>query len=773
MAMEQSRTQPINHFTFLTNGRRVATLTVEQTAIKDVRNKLSAMFAVARGDNSVVLEWDTNPSDDLVAHVKKRVPYDRNGPPDASYGQDYASLWEPNEHGDNHGIAELPRELARYWPKHTVWDGFHLRWIKILGKGGFGYATLWEASFEDGTTKKVVIKIPNPGASGDIADELAWHEKYFGASHTVQALNLNHFVMHKRNSGATDGRPRISGPTFHAPTLNAMTLEYAEHGNLFDLLAKGSYLGAVYSNKMLWMLWECLVRGVASVSRQNSLMRENLEPGALFGVDQLLDYVEQGSDYWALELLDGAPDSHNVLFDLEEQNVLVGADERHRGNPILKLHDFGGSYCHDMLEQWKTWRFRHYLCARGPPKMNRRLPEQASKDWDDYDCLNSPSAANFWGPNLDRGSQVAGRYGTWSNIFLIGSLMESVIADRWITHPFTTVSYTNIEGDKAGQTYGHRLMRNDCSSVEPQLRDVVMRCQYEKPADRPTITQLVEECLKRRKKGFPEEEDEHTKQFWATFWKPPGEGDEAGYELGGAPGPAPAAAPAPAQAPGGSQTSRGDRGKGRAVDDLPIDYEKEPAPAKSAKEHVPGSSQGNWSRVKGLVASLARDGSDQKGQQEEQAGPSRPGNAAKDAAAHDSGDESDDSIILGRIGRRRMGQGPRPASKAARSGGPQGDGVRKSTSSRTQRRRQLRHRLQQQLGSASGAGKSLAMLNLSSRASRLQKSLDRERSSNAAAAAGSPASARTGQGGFAPMVRSDEGPERDRTAPARRGGRSA
>ncbi|UNI23653.1 hypothetical protein JDV02_009460 [Purpureocillium takamizusanense] len=331
--------QPFEHFRFHTNGRFMnILLTPDQEYIKSIRNKFATQFALVRGDNQVTLEYDPQPADSLVQHVNRRRILRADLAPDTEYTEAYGHFWHPDKNGDNHGVTGLPPDLAYAWPRLKAWDGFHLSWVKILGAGGFGYATLWEAVFEDGSSTLVVIKMPKPGSADaeSIQDELAWHKKYDGALHTVQAVDLNEIVRAKRMAPGGSQLARIRGPTFSPRFLNVMVLEYADHGNLYDMLAKLSYTQARLSNKVLWQLWDCLVRGVASVSRQRGILERELKGNEQYGLDQVLAHLEAGGDKSVYDFLEEVFDSHNVHFDLEEQNVLVGSDPSHYGSPVLK-----------------------------------------------------------------------------------------------------------------------------------------------------------------------------------------------------------------------------------------------------------------------------------------------------------------------------------------------------------------------------------------------------------------------------------------------------
>lgn len=258
MSSRSARTH--KHLRFLTRGagpRGVAKLTAKQTRLKDLRNKLAARHALMRGETRVTLLWDDKPSISLINYVRERVAYDDDAGPQFSFGPGYGHFWNPRRGMVTEAVPDLlPRQLARKWPGETTWDGFRLRMRKILGQGGFGVASLWEAVFEDGKKRRVVLKMPLPGR-GEIQDELSWHERYFGASHVVQAIDLNRIVERKRAVAGSASRERIRGERFCCQRLNVLVLEYVKYGTFFDLMARASYYRTNFNNKVLWQIWDC------------------------------------------------------------------------------------------------------------------------------------------------------------------------------------------------------------------------------------------------------------------------------------------------------------------------------------------------------------------------------------------------------------------------------------------------------------------------------------------------------------------------------------
>ncbi|UKZ90323.1 uncharacterized protein TrAFT101_005345 [Trichoderma asperellum] len=372
-------------------------------------------------------------------------------------------------------------------------------------------ATLWNAIFDDQSSMKVVIKIPIR-ANGTFEGELDWHLRYRGASHITQSLDLQEIadnVRRRINRGHIINR----GVRFYQKDLDILVLEYAEHGCLFDIMSKASYFGVRFSNKVLWEIWECLVKGVVSVA----LQPESVKRWSPNSLDMVLNSLDNPQNINELLRLSTLIDSHDVHFDLEEQNILIAEDGHHSHHPILKFHDFG-HYSHKMRECWDRWDHYDYWKARRCPKNNRTPPETISEDWDKVDLSSPGSVLQYTGDTFGpEKNEVAGRYGTWTNVFTIGKIMESVITQSWSAHPMTTMIYEAGDERCLGESYAWRLSKPEYSYIEPELLDQIAQCQFEKPQDRPQLSYLLRNVCERKHHGF-KESDGDTRSFWDAFW---------------------------------------------------------------------------------------------------------------------------------------------------------------------------------------------------------------------------------------------------------------
>ncbi|KAL9480448.1 hypothetical protein ACSS6W_005234 [Trichoderma asperelloides] len=377
------------------------------------KNFLAIQSALIRGDRDVTLD---NTSRILPEDCDELgLPYDSpDMPQDQSFECPFA-----DDYSESHSNDTDQPSLVGDHIELLNWDGFRLEWVKVLGQGGFGIATLWNAIFDDQSSMKVVIKIPIRANGTFEGEELDWHLRYGGASHITQSLNLQEIADNVRRR-IDRGHMINRGVRFDQKDLDILVLEYAEHGCLFDIMSKASYFGVRFSNKVLWEIWECF---------------------------------------------------------------LVAEDGHHSHHPILK--------------------------------------ETISKDWDKVDLSSPGSVLQYTGDTFGpEKNEVAGRYGTWTNVFTIGKIinkMESVITQSWSAHPMTTMIYEAGDERCLGESYAWRLSKPEYSYIEPELLDQIAQCQFEKPQDRPQLSYLLRTVCERKHRGF-EECDDDTRSFWDAFW---------------------------------------------------------------------------------------------------------------------------------------------------------------------------------------------------------------------------------------------------------------
>lgn len=98
--------------------------------------------------------------------------------------------------------------------------------------------------------------------------------------------------------------------------------------------------------------------------------------------------------------------------------------------------------------------------------------------------------------------------------------MQSIITHLSCTHPCNCKPCVSLDGKKIANSYGWRL--HDpiyAERSEMEIRNEIIQCMNEKPADRPDLISLLMAIARRKKKGF-DETDEEIRDFWEGFWGP-------------------------------------------------------------------------------------------------------------------------------------------------------------------------------------------------------------------------------------------------------------
>jgi hypothetical protein len=120
----------------------------------------------------------------------------------------------------------------------------------------------------------------------------------------------------------------------------------------------------------------------------------------------------------------------------------------------IQLHDFGPTWSKQMREKWEKWPQEHYWAMRGPVKPRKHLPvgffntcpapsplhancvqEQHAKEWDNIELPDTLGAERFTSEEFgttDK-SKVAGRYGSWTNVFIIGRTVSLIYLARTVS----------------------------------------------------------------------------------------------------------------------------------------------------------------------------------------------------------------------------------------------------------------------------------------------------------------------------------------------------
>ncbi|KAK7423946.1 hypothetical protein QQX98_000818 [Neonectria punicea] len=480
----------------------------DENDLQSIRNFHAVQSALLRGDKVVTLHNTTNISNRVTTSLEREYSSDHD------HTQPYE--WEYRRVGSNDPKDHISEDQVKYTFADEKFQGFKLKFLKLLGAGGYGAAALWKAHFEGGITKNIVIKVPVVD-DFDAKEERDWHQRYGGSRHTVQPFDLAKFAETARDKFLSNN-PEVplsyeDGSIFDQSSWNALFIEHMNRGDLIDLLRK--VCPRRFPDRVLWGMWECLVKGAAAVAFQPTFTKKN----QIF--EQEMERAEAENRLGAfLKNLEEEEFTHDVHLDLDESNILIGDDDMHPNQPVFKFHDFGG-FSYKMDEEWKTHNEEWYWTRRTPAKPRRMTPEQVHEDWDELSTNVPPEegVGRFVGDDLTQGNRIAGRFGVWTNIFSIAKTMEAIMTHMYIAHPFSTRSYTTIDGKTKALTYGWRLNKPDYEDIDPLLREVVCRCLFEQPIDRPYIVSLLRTIEIRKQHAF-KETAEDVKKFWQYYYAP-------------------------------------------------------------------------------------------------------------------------------------------------------------------------------------------------------------------------------------------------------------
>ncbi|WZH39375.1 hypothetical protein QYS62_000292 [Fusarium acuminatum] len=474
------------------------------------RNKLAIQSAIIRGDTSVTLyNWDGIPMQiwpDIQGHLSEidRVEIQ------------HFDIFGPSGPKDPHGLlANDVQDTVEY----ETWAGLDFRFDKILAQGGHGFVSLWDVTFDDRSSRKVVIK---KGVSSCFSaeSEMEFHLRYNRAEHTTQVVDLHREAQkiqaEMRKADPLARRQFSRGAEWNAKKLNCAVFEYAPYGDVYRFMENVREKKAQFTNQVLWGIWECFVMGMATIAYTPSLTHLKLSFEQEFerarSQDKLWDFLNHIEQSWRIE--------HDVHLDMEALNVLVGTCLSHTAQPVFKIHDLG-AWSFSMSTLWKKMKERDVWRMRGPVKLHGLTPEQMSREWDDIPLRmkGEDVQQNFAGEDFKKGSICAGRFGMWTNIFLIARVMESIMTGVFARYPFQCGPHMNRHGRAATQTYGWQLMDPEYSHIDEELRGIICRCLNERPQDRPTVVQLIRDVERRKAKGFSQPE-EAVKKWWTDLLHP-------------------------------------------------------------------------------------------------------------------------------------------------------------------------------------------------------------------------------------------------------------
>ncbi|KAK4184698.1 hypothetical protein QBC35DRAFT_539458 [Podospora australis] len=444
-------------------------------------------------------------------------------------------------------------------------ERYTLNFRKVLGWGGFGIATLYSLEDQDGNfLKDVVVKYTMPGTHENFYAEKEAHDVFARARNITQVVWFNKpqtdptpapsssargarvgsaelpglaaSIWGPNASRADAGlRPALfgggrvasapvvlpaGGPGIKVQTdaamdadIYTMVLEVMQRGSLESWVCRMAASGQRFSNKVMWLVFDCLFQGVVAMAWPPS-HRDNkkyVETGGKFGPMEEEQIPTSDDDQWFTD------DWTN--FDLDPSNILVGDfhqgyDFAHTLIPIIKIADLGLARASRSLG----------IPEEGKVYTNHLVPEQFHEEWEHLtSCLPDLE------PDPALKPQIAGQFGWKTNLYGIAMIMWNMITllknpDRpWPYYEMTRNPLTGeIVIDESKINFGGYLQHDRFEHVEWDLRTIVAKCMSEKPADRPGMKQLYNLIRKKIRQEWPGETDDQTREWADSFFRGPG-----------------------------------------------------------------------------------------------------------------------------------------------------------------------------------------------------------------------------------------------------------
>ncbi|KAK0737971.1 hypothetical protein B0T18DRAFT_237284 [Schizothecium vesticola] len=494
------------------------------------------------------------------------------------------------------GTEKTAKKASKKMTEELEVAGF--RFVKILGWGGLGVASLYETedkNLKTGLCRRVVCKMDLwPKTDPLVGGEIDTHNKVAGARHVVQRVVLQQQKMDTEKAKAKKSRyvwPEVDNVTESAREKkrraldlheNALFIEFLERGDFHRHLSKAAVKRRVFPDMVLWELFECLFRGVIGLAYPKAFRQSGLNPDS----QTIPQVTETAKGQPVLEV----DEKHRTIvhFDLDPRNVLVGDydESGHAHAPIFKIGDLGFA---EVFNEPRPKSARKMWNLRIQGKQSIYTPEQFSEEWDWI--ARTP---------LESGARVAGNFNWWTNLYQVGLIMWSAITLRQPPqHPepemcdlltlgsILSVAADDEEPTSPEWTYGGFLIGPVCEYADLTLRNVVARCLCDDPKRRPTMQELESLFDARRAQGEVRRgEIEAAKKWsWQHFGGPPPVRPEHATAAGGAG--TGGVEPAPAPAPVRNDAYIAPPHLRRAPVVVPVHHRKAPVPAPAHQRKAP------------------------------------------------------------------------------------------------------------------------------------------------------------------------------------------
>ncbi|KAK0701368.1 hypothetical protein B0T21DRAFT_115945 [Apiosordaria backusii] len=410
--------------------------------------------------------------------------------------------------------------------------------VKVLGWGGLGVASLYEAVGKNNEKLKVVCKCDIYPHYPCISREIKCHLMTAGAKHVIQQLvlqgeggvsaaniaklgdmarqtadgvNINEPAEDRRKRrrrwGEDEDFEMIEAEPigeFEELDLNeiredmkqdarkaldanqrVLFLQFMERGRLDDHLCRAAMHKRPFPSLVLWQIFDCLFRGVIGLAYPEAFMPWDVDPSQV----QIAEVTETARGLKPLAPYDERPTL--VHFDIDPLNVLVDKFDEHEHNlaPLVKIADLGlVKVFNGKNTAFEYWRIRD----NGKPQLY--TPEQFSEEWD---YLNgNPKTIN---------SEVAGNYNWWTNLYQISIIMWQLVSLCFPEQPprVEKIKITHQDGTESTEWGFGGFILDDkrFGHIDRDLRELINQCMLYTPSKRPTMEQMetiLEKKIKRQ-----------------------------------------------------------------------------------------------------------------------------------------------------------------------------------------------------------------------------------------------------------------------------------
>ncbi|KAK4203431.1 hypothetical protein QBC40DRAFT_167067 [Triangularia verruculosa] len=436
------------------------------------------------------------------------------------------------------------------------------RHVKILGWGGLGVASLYEAIGRGRNRLKVVCKIDIFPQHPCIPHEVKAHLMTAGAKHVMQQVVLSaeggvspeilaklgemakqtavgvDMTEHRSLNAANQKRKRDDDDDFEmveaepigefeeldanvireGMKLDArkyldehqqvLFIQFMNRGRLDDHICRAAAHKKPFPSLVLWQVFDCLFRGVIGMAYPEAFMPWNVDPSKV----QVPEVTETSRGLKPLDPYDERDTM--VHFDIDPLNILVDAFDENEHNlaPLVKIADLG------LVKSFnsRTGAFE-YWSSRTTGKTSVYTPEQFSEEWDYIN--GNPRTIN---------SETAGNYNWWTNLYQIALIMWQMVA---LCHPESPpvvelCIIKLLDGTEATEYGfgGYILNDKKFSHIDRDLRELISQCMLHRPSRRPTMEQLesvLESKTKRQGVDATNAEEVEAQRYCEWLFKGP------------------------------------------------------------------------------------------------------------------------------------------------------------------------------------------------------------------------------------------------------------